>query len=376
MNIMEKGVGFGTVGFGMIGRTHLAAMMANLALHEDGVNGIPRALCTRRPDKNAGLPYKKVYASPEQLIEDEKVRVVDICTPNNLHEAAARAALKAGKCVYLEKPLSNRQDGAERLRDLAKETGLPNQCALIMRFRPSINRMKDMLDAGAIGRVIHFRSCYFHGSYLDPDRPTSWRQQIDMSGGGSVMDLGIHVLDLIRYLLGDVLRLQAFSRILHKTRYSDSRRTAAVPNETDEYLRASLEMKSGAAGIMESSRISASALCNEGLEIFGDQGSLMLNFEGQGSLTLTEAGGRGPLLVTGGSAGAYETELLPLLPPARQSLGAFLDAHAGAIKNMANWSAGLPSFRGTPTFDEAARAQALVHACLRSARADGQWEKP
>jgi predicted dehydrogenase len=373
---MNKGIGFGTVGFGMIGRTHLTAMMANLALHGGAVNGIPRALCTRRPDENAGLPYEKIYASPDQLIKDDQVRVVDICTPNNLHGAVAREALKAGKCVYVEKPLSGKLDEAGGLYRLARETGLPNQCALVMRFRPLINRMKDMLEAGAIGDVIHFRSCYFHGSYLDPERPTSWRQQLDMSGGGSVMDLGIHVLDLVRYLMGDVLRLQAVSRIVHKIRYPDGGRTAPVPNETDEYLRASLEMENGAAGIMESSRVSTSTICNEGMEIFGTKGSLMLNFEGAGSLALAEAGGRGPLLVTGGAGGKYEEALRPLLPGSRQSLGAFVDAHAAAIKNMANWSAGLPPFPGTPTFAEAVKAQALVHACLRSARADGRWESP
>jgi predicted dehydrogenase len=373
---MNKGIGFGTVGFGMIGRTHLTAMMANLVLHEDSVNGIPRALCTRRPDENAGLPYEKIYTSTEQLIGDDRVQVVDICTPNNLHGEVATAALETGKCVYVEKPLSDRLEDAEYLCGLAREIGLPNQCALVMRFRPPVNRMKDMLEAGVIGDVIHFRSCFFHGSYLDPNRPAGWRQQLDLSGGGSVMDLGIHVLDLVRYLMGDVLRLRAVSRIVHKIRYTDESRTTSMPNKTDEYLCASLEMENGAIGIMESSRISTSAVCNEGLEIFGTKGSLILNFEGQGSLTLVEAGGCGPLLVTDGSAGTYEKELMPLLPSVRQSLGAFTDAHAAAIKNMANWSAGLPPFRGTPTFAEAVKSQALVHACLRSAQTEGHWEKP
>jgi predicted dehydrogenase len=373
---METNIGFGTVGFGLIARTHLLAVQANLALHEGEVNAFPRALCTRRPEACAGLPYQRVYTNPEQLIADPLVQVVDICTPNHLHAAVAEAALNAGKCVYVEKPLSNELEQAKKLYALAEETGLPNQCAFVMRFHPAVNRMKDMLEAGIIGEVIHFRACYFHGSYLDPNRPMSWRQQFACSGGGAVMDLGIHILDLLRYILGDVTRLQAVSRIVHKTRFADISRSSKVQNETDEYLHASLEMAGGAAGIMETSRVSTSSLCNEAFEVFGTKGSLLLNLDGLDRLVLVEAGGQGPLLVRGGIPGKHEADLLPLLPNTRQSIGFFADAHAGAIKNMAGWSAGRPPFPGTPTFAEAIKAQALVHACLRSARKDGQWEVP
>jgi predicted dehydrogenase len=243
-----------------------------------------------------------------------------------------------------------------------------------MRFHPRINRMKDMLEANAIGDIIHFRACYFHGSYLDPNRPMSWRQQLAFSGGGAVMDLGIHILDLLRYLLGDVARLRAVSRIVNKTRYTNADRSSKTPNETDEFLSAALEMQNGSVGILETSRISTSALYNEVFEIFGTKGSLLLDFDNSGRLTFIEAGGRGSVLVSGGKPGMHEAGLLPLLPDARQSMGPFVDAHAGAIKNIANWSAGLSPFPGTPTFAEAVKAQSLVHACLRSARKDGQWE--
>jgi predicted dehydrogenase len=203
-----------------------------------------------------------------------------------------------------------------------------------------------------------------------------WRQQLALSGGGAVMDLGIHVLDLLRYLLGDVARLRALSRIVNKTRYTGTDRNSKVPNETDEFLSAVLEMQNGSLGVLETSRVSTSALCNEAIEIFGTKGSLLLDFDNAGRLTLTEAGGREPVLAGSGKPGRHEADLLPLLPDARQSAGPFVDAHAGAIKNMANWSAGLKPFSGTPTFAEAVKSQVLVHACLRSAREDGQWEIP
>ncbi|GHV43436.1 1-carboxy-3-chloro-3,4-dihydroxycyclo hexa-1,5-diene dehydrogenase [Spirochaetia bacterium] len=367
-------IGFGLVGFGIIGRTHLTAMQANLVLHDGSVNALPRALCTRRPEACAGLPFEKVYSSLKELVEDSQVQVLDVCTPNNLHGEAVRAGLAAGKGVYAEKPLSHDQAEADQLAALAGQARLPNQCALTMRFRPMVNRMKDLLEAGAIGEVIHFRVSHFHDSYLNPDKPMNWRQELGASGGGAVMDLGIHILDLTRYLLGDVGRLRGISRILNKTRPVEGKADAHVSNKTDEYLQADLEMKNGAAGILECSRISSSVLGNSLFEVFGSRGSLLLHGERFSQLTLTEAGGRGPQLISGAKPGKREAEVRLLLPESRQSVGTFVDGHAAAIKNMANWAAGLAPFSGTPTFAESANSQALVHACLRSAEVDSRWE--
>jgi predicted dehydrogenase len=372
MENIKHSIGFGIAGFGMIGHTHLAAIQANRILYENGVSAYPRALCTRRPELFRDFPFDTIYTDFEQLAGDPKVKVVDICTPNNLHSGAVKSAIKTGKCVYVEKPLSNDLREAEGLARLAEEAGIPNQCALTLRFRPHSNRMKDLLEEKILGDVIHFRACFFHGSYLDPNRPISWRQQFAVSGGGAVMDLGIHILDMLRYFLGDVRRLRATSRTVNKTRYTDEQRNTSCVNETDEYFMVSVEMKDGSTGILETSRVSDSVLANEIFEVFGTKGSLTLDFAGSGTLRLNEAGGRGPVTLGGGN-GLYEKALLPLLPPARQTLGAFVDSHAAAIKNMANWAAGKKPFIGTATFSEAVKAQALVHACLCSAQKDGEW---
>jgi len=366
---MNSMIGFGLAGFGMIGRTHLLAMQANLALHEGSVNAKPRALYTRRPEACADLPFEKIYSSLEDLVSDSEVKVIDVCTPNYLHAEAAEAGFASGKGVYCEKPLCHNHAEADRLVILAKQSGLPNQCALIMRFRPMVNRAKDILESGILGEIIHFRLCYFHNSYASADRPMSWRQELDKSGGGAVIDLGIHVLDLCRYLLGDVKRLRAMSRTLHKTRFT--KEGLSVPNNTDEYLQADLEMESGVPGIMECSRVSKSVFGDNVFEIFGSKGTLLLHGKFFCDLTLDAAGASKSV-----KPGKWESELNPLLPDSRQSMGTFVDSHAAAIRNMANWAAGLAPFSGTPVFEEALIAQDLVHACLRSAAADGSWETP
>jgi len=367
----DKRIGFGTVGFGMIGRTHLIATMGYLAFCDGSFVAVPRALCSRRPDQHTGLPYEKIYDNLNDLLSDSQVMVADICTPNYLHGQAVKAAFEANKSVYAEKPLSNSLEEARELMILAKKSGLPNQCALVLRFFPLVNRMKDMLDSGDVGEIIHFRVCYYHGSYLDPCRPMSWRQRPELSGGGVVMDLGIHIFDLIRYLLGDVEKISALSRIVNKQRPDENNSEKFLPNKTDECLQALLELKNGVMGTLGTSRVSNSALCNEGFEIFGRKGSLFLDFSETGKLVFSDMN-KGPQIVLNGT-GPYETGLRQLLPPPRQSMGTFIDSHGAAIRNMANWAAGGTPFIGTPSFVEAFKAQELVQACLDSSRQKGQW---
>jgi len=367
---MRQDIGFGTVGFGMIARTHLFGIQVNRAAHPDGPRAYPRALCTRRPEMVEGMPYEAVYTNPDELIADSKVLVVDICTPNNLHVPVAAQALKAGKALYIEKPLSHNLAEAETLCALSTQMNLPNQVAFVMRFRPDVCRMKDLLEAGTIGKALHFRACFFHGSYLDPNRPASWRQNLAQSGGGAIMDLGIHLLDLVRFLLSrEVSDLRAVMRTVNKKRYTDESRGAMVDNDTDEYACAQLRMEDGTVGVVECSRVSDSTIGNQFFEVFGDKGSLVLQLDVPDSVRLITPNGAGQRVVRGEAAGPYEASLLPLLPGSRQTMGPFMDAHAAAIANIARLAAGLPGFIGTPDIAEGVKAQQLVVRCLEAA----QW---
>ena len=138
--------------------------------------------------------------------------MVDVCSPNCLHLEHVEPALKAGMAVYCEKPLAATLADAQAMARLAEETGVLTQMAFALRFLPAIRQMKAMIDAGEIGEVFHFRARMFHGGYLDPDRPMSWRLRCAESGGGAFMDLGAHLVDLTRYLLGGVATVRAEMR--------------------------------------------------------------------------------------------------------------------------------------------------------------------
>lgn len=360
-------IGFGIVGYGFIAKTHLLAMQAHRVLRPDSPHAHPRALCTRRPEECRSLPFDTVYDEPRRLIEDNEVQIVDICTPNSLHAPVAIDAMRAGKAVYVEKPLSDSLDDAKLIRDVAAETGVINQTALILRFRPVVNRVKDLIDGGAIGDVIHFRGCLYHSSYLNPDRPISWRQKHIMAGGGAMMDLGIHLLDMVRYVIGEIDEVSAHARTVWKERRTHAGSSEMTANDTEEYMCANLTMRNGAIGFIDSSRVSSSPFGNEILEVFGTKGSIFLEYDKMGRVILTEAGGRGSVEIGGGSPGAYEKEALALLPEPRQSHGPFIDVHAGAIQNLCNWLAEGRMFSGTPTIEDGYQAQLLVQRCMDSA---------
>ena len=362
---MDLTVNFGTVGFGMIARTHLMAMQANLALHPDEPRGRPYALCTRRPKECEGLPYDVIYTDIDELVADEAVQVVDVCTPNHLHVPVAEAAVNAGKTIYVEKPISDNMDGALHLCKLVKDKGIPNQVALMMRFRHDVNRTKDLLDAGVIGEPIHFRCYFFHSSYLDPKRPTSWRQTLSQAGGGGLLDLGIHMVDLMRYLLGrEVTSLDAKLRTINKQRYTSAESTDTVANETDEYACLSMLLEGGVVGVLESSRISGSAFADAAFEVFGTGGSLLLTLIGKDGILIKK---NGVVSEPDSPPGPYETALKHLLPDQRQSMSPFINAHAAALQNISRMAVKQPGFIGTPTLDEGAKAQALVTQSFQTA---------
>jgi len=364
---MQK-VGIGTVGFGFIAEVHLEAMLINSMIFIERPIAYPRALCTSNQKKNQKLPYEIITDRMEDLLVDDLVQVVDICTPNDMHYAAAKAAVEAGKGVYLEKPLTNNLKDSQKLCKLVEMTSCVNQVALIMRFFPSVTRVKDMLEDGILGDIIHFKMNFYHGSYLDPDRFMSWRQQFAYTGGGACLDLGIHHIDIMRYLLGDVKRVMARMITINKTRYVDDTREKSIPNDTDEYMTATIELKSGAIGCVEASRISTSCSNNEYFEIFGTKGSIYVDLsETPNKIYLYEAIKKEYRRVNQG-VGKYEQDLARIYPFGKVPVEKFVGAHGAAIQNLALWASGERPFIGTPKFQDAYEAQKIIAACQMSSQ--------
>jgi predicted dehydrogenase len=137
----------------------------------------------------------------EEALEDERVRIVSVATTNSLLAPVAQRALETGRHVLVEKPAAIRSADIEPLVRLAHDRGLVYQAGFNYRFHPAMERAKLLLEQGAIGRLLHGVARHGHGGRLGLEN--EWRSRPEVSGGGELLDQGVHLIDLVRWFSSD-----------------------------------------------------------------------------------------------------------------------------------------------------------------------------
>ena len=279
-----KKLGIGLVGYGGIGKVHAMGyrlIPLHYGLSSDAFELI--GVATSKSESAAGAAKQLGCAfftgDYRTLLKREDIHIVDLCTPNFCHEAMVVAAAQAGKHIYCEKPLAL---NVEQGRRMAREIGRAQvkfQIAFNYRFIPAVVRAKQLVDEGLIGRVFSFHGRYHRSSYIQAEKPLSWRLQRELAGGGVLPDLGSHLLDLIQYLLGAVDQIQATTQTLIDRRpvTTGEHQTGVV--DVEDLALMHLRMKNGALGSAEVSRMATGATNHLRLEIFGDQGALHFSLD-------------------------------------------------------------------------------------------------
>jgi len=146
------------------------------------------------------------------VVENPDIDVVDIATPNHLHADVAIAALRAGKHVICEKPIARTVDEAKAMYEAAREAKVTNMVAFNYRRTPAVALAKGYIDEGAIGDILNVRATYLQDWSADPNAPLSWRFQKSIAGSGAVGDILTHVVDIARYLAGDITSVTAMTK--------------------------------------------------------------------------------------------------------------------------------------------------------------------
>jgi predicted dehydrogenase len=189
---------FGLVGAGCIGEIRTRALKqvegCILSAIADPDQQRARVLA---PSKETRLckNYRELLATAE-------VESIIVATPPHLHEEIVISALENGKHVICEKPLANTVEACRRMVELARKTGKTLAVGFNHRYFPAIQVVKRTLDSGVIGELDHIRAFAGHQGLSQFRNPWEYDQKV--VGGGALMDVGIHMIDLIRYLLGDV----------------------------------------------------------------------------------------------------------------------------------------------------------------------------
>lgn len=219
------------------------------ALHRHRYVEIPGARLALLVDSNADV----ARAAAEQLnverwgtkLEEAlaaEIDIVEISTPNYLHAEQAVAAMKAGKHVLLQKPIARSLEEAETIVRTARETGVIAGMYMYMFNNPLFHEIKELIDAGVLGRVsaAHCRGAYRGG--LNMPRG-NWRNSLEKTGGGSVIQVAIHSINMVQWLLDDkIRRVAAFSKNMMCPTIGG-----------DDVASAAFELESGILGTLSSS---------------------------------------------------------------------------------------------------------------------------
>ncbi len=253
-----------TYRFGILG----CGMIANV--HADAISKIDDAtlvgVCDNSPsaaERFAEQHGTHAYESYEKMLADPDVDVVCICTPSGFHAQNAMDALQHGKHVVLEKPMALTSESAQALVDASKASNKLLTVISQLRFSEDIRRVKRLIEEGAFGKL---SLCNLSMKYYrTPEYYSScpWKGTLAFDGGGALMNQGIHGIDLMMYMLGDVKSVQGrIKTVSHKI-------------ETEDTAVALLEFENGAIGTLEGSTCAYPGF-ERRIAIHGDRGYVLI----------------------------------------------------------------------------------------------------
>ncbi|HEY9076750.1 MAG TPA: Gfo/Idh/MocA family oxidoreductase [Anaerolineaceae bacterium] len=194
---MTKTLKVGVIGVGGIARTHMPGWAASPYTEVVAVSDISQEIVDTFGDAHQ---IARRTTNSSELINDPDIDIIDICTPNMYHVPLAVAAFQAGKHVICEKPLAPDPAGVRQMIAARDASGKMLMTAQHLRFMGSSKAVKAEVDAGALGEVYHARSWMLRRAAF-PARASFWQKQ--HSGGGPCIDIGVHILDLTLWLMGN-----------------------------------------------------------------------------------------------------------------------------------------------------------------------------
>ena len=359
----------GMVGFGSIAKTHCIAAV-NIAVNTEIPIKIGKIY--RRNQEKPQPFFTMGYAeSMKALIEESDV--VDICSSNDAHFEQAKQVLEAGKALYLEKPVGINMEQANRLLQLVKERPVDNQVALMYRFMPAVVAIRDLAAAGDIGDIIDFRCQVQHSGYLDPGRKSNWKLKKKLSGGGPLLDIGVHIADMIRFTLGEVTDAECRLKTVISKRM-DQVTGNWVDVDVEDWAWVRLGLDNGRSGTMEITRVASVLDQSCVFSIYGTKGSLEFRASEPDRLKIYHQSDGIQSLGEVSPMSAFGRHLASIYP--KMSLGWMADAHAASQLHFYQQLAGEKiKYSETPDIEEAVKSQRVIDACYRSAEAGGSRVK-
>jgi predicted dehydrogenase len=265
-----KPIGVGMLGYAFMGKAHSNAYKT-IAYMTWPPPMRPELVAIAGRNEEAVVDAARRYGFAEHvtdwraLVADERIGLFDNAGPNHLHAEPTIAAAEAGKHVICEKPLG--RDAAESYEtwQRVQAAGVKHMCAFNYRFVPAVRLAREMIASGELGEILHFR-----GSYLQDwggAESDGWRFDREAAGSGALGDLGAHVVDLARYLIGEITEVSA--RVA----------TFWPGRQVDDAVVAAVSFGGGAVGTIEATRFATGHRNAFRWEVNGSKGSIAFDLE-------------------------------------------------------------------------------------------------
>jgi len=368
--VKRESLGVALIGTGFMGKAHSVAYSMASSLLElpydfekvvvcDVTEELASQACSAFGFEEWDLGWKAV-------IERDDVDIVDIVTPNDLHEEIACAALAAGKHVLCEKPLAPDLAGARRMAAAAESAPGKTMVGFNHRRTAAVVFAKELIDRGEIGDVLQFRGRYLQDWALSPDLPHVWRFERARAGSGALGDIGSHIVECAEYLLGPISRVMSTVQTFVTERpLPDGSGSRAV--DVDDAASFLAEFDSGVVGTFTVGRFSAGRKNQLAFEVDGTSGSVAFDWERLNELRVVTADGREH------HAGVKTVLMGPAHP---QGWWPIPGINTGYVETTALEVAELGSAivekRGTDAdFAQGLQVEKVIDALLRSAEIEG-----
>ena len=287
-------LGVGMIGYGFMGRAHSNAYAQ-----------VRRAFGPLAPDVElvslAGRSEAAVAAAAERYgflrhetdwrrtVADPDVALVNVCAWHDVHAAASIDAARRRKHVVCEKPMALTVDEARRMRDEVVAAGVVHRVAFNYRFAPAVVMARRLIAAGSLGRIHRARISYLIGGLASPTTPWFW----DDRASGVLLNLGSHVIDMARYLIGEPATVTALMGQAYAQRPMRGDPHKLAPIGADDAVIAAVEFENGALGSLEASWLCAGRNNQFSFEVNGSDGSVAWDLDHFNWLGVHRSGQRG-----------------------------------------------------------------------------------
>ena len=276
-------IGVGMLGYAFMGKAHSNALR-KLASMTWPPPLVPRLVAISGRNEEAvseaarRYGYERWATDWHELVADDAIGLFDNGGPNSLHAEPTIAAAEAGKHVVCEKPLGRNADESYEMWQRVDAAGVKHMCAFNYRFVPAVRLARMLVEAGEIGEAVHFRARYLQDWGTDPTLE-AWRFRAE-EAGGSLGDLGSHLVDLARFLVREIAAVSGVVR------------TFIPEREVEDAVAAAVEFDGGATGTVEVTRLALAHKNDLEWEINGTKGSIAFGLERLNELRVFRADGK------------------------------------------------------------------------------------